>query len=71
MRNSANSAKDDESKKRQDEEEVEQTHQQQHRSDSERRRQQNLTQGMNTGTEDVQRVSDWGTTRRTKKRKSS
>lgn len=62
-------AKREESKKRQDEEEVEQTHHQEERKDSERRRQQNVTQGFNTGTEDVQRVSDWGTTRHTKKRK--
>jgi hypothetical protein len=69
MRNSPDSKRDEESKKRQNEEEVEQTHRQQERIDSERRRQQNLTQGMNTGTEDVKRVSDWGTTPRTKKRK--
>lgn len=69
MPNSPDSKRDEESKKRQDEEEVEQTHRQQERSESERRRQQNFTQGFNTGTEDVQRVSDWGTTGRTKKRK--
>jgi hypothetical protein len=28
---------------------------------------QNLNQGMNTGTGDVQRVSDWGTTGKSKK----
>jgi hypothetical protein len=64
----SNSTKDEESKKRQDEGEVEDTHREQKRSDSERRRQQNLTQGFNTGTEDVQRITDWGSTR-TKKRK--
>lgn len=61
--------RDQESKKRQEEEEVAQVHREEQRKDSERRRQQNVTQGFNTGTEDVQRVSDWGTVRHTKKRK--
>ena len=69
MRTPSRSKKEEESKKRSDEEEVEQTHEEQERSDAERRRQQNLTQGFNTGTEDVQRVSDWGATRRTKRKK--
>lgn len=65
MPNSRNGA----SKKRSEEEEVEQTHREQERSEPERREQQNLNQGFNTGTTDVQHVSDWGSTRRTKKRK--
>lgn len=56
------------SKKRQDEDEVEDTHRQGKRSDWERRQQQNLNQGMNMGTEDVQRISDWGSTRSSKKK---
>jgi hypothetical protein len=62
-------SKDEASKKRTDEGEVEQTHHEEQRRELERRQQQNLNQGFNTGTTDVRRVSDWGSTRRTKKRK--
>lgn len=68
MPNSPDPKKDTASKKRSDEEEVEKTHEEQKRSDSERRRQQNLTQGFNTGTEDVQRVSDWGSVPKKRKK---
>jgi len=69
MRNASNSGKDEAAKKRMNEEEVERTHRQEERKDAERRRQQNLTQGFNTGTEDIQRISDWGSVRRPRKRK--
>lgn len=62
-------SRDEATKKRSDEEEVQQTHHEERRREPERREQQNLNQGFNTGTTDVRRVSDWGTTRRTKKRK--
>jgi hypothetical protein len=57
------------SKKRIADDETKQAHRQEERKDLERRYRQNLTQRMNTGTQDVQRISDWGTTRPTKKRK--
>jgi hypothetical protein len=59
---------DEASKKRQDQDEKEQTHKTESRNDAHRRRQQNLNQGLNTGTEDVQRISDWGSTRSSKKK---
>jgi uncharacterized metal-binding protein len=56
------------SRKRIEEEERQETERKEERKDDERRTQQNVTQGMNTGTEDVHRVSDWGSTHSKKKK---
>jgi len=60
----------DASKKRQEEDAKEHMERQESRIDAERRRQQNTTQGMNTGTGDVQGVSDWGSMHSSKKKRN-